>query len=361
MKHLIVILTMVYGAWAQAGNTVTHCVATTNELILALDQAASSVNDDVIRVKNGTYPAPPGGFQYQSTNAGNLSISGGWVGTVNIPCLLQNGFVSSTRLDGQHADRILEIISNSNPIISLKNLSFINGQAPGNEAGGAIFVPELPIFTGGIVLEQTYFSNNAGTQGAAIRLNQASYIELSNSVFDGNVTASGGGAVRLVMNDNSLAYVYNNNFMRGEQSISIRNAVTGLSITSVNSAEALIANNVFYQNDIFGFGHSGQGLIHVYHNLLNQHEDPALDNLNNLIFADPGFTDDLTNFTPLITSPLINSGLLPGGLPVGMVQNWSMGTKDHVHQSRIRDGRIEIGAIEALPETPIFADGFEGG
>jgi hypothetical protein len=359
MKILIGCMIMMYPMMTQAGNTVTHCVATSNELLLALQMAGNSANDDVIRLKVGHYLVPAGGFEYQSTNAGDLSITGGWVGTVNVPCLVNNGFVHSTQLDGMNSERIFEIISDSDPLISLSNLSFINGQAPAGEAGGALFVAELPVFNGGIVLDQTRFADNAGTQGAAIRINQASYIELANSVFDGNITASGGGAVRLTLSDNSLTYVYNNNFMRGEQSISIRDAVTGLSITSVAGAEALIANNVFYQNDIYGFGHSGAGLIHVYHNLLNQQQDPTLDNLNNLIFSDPAFTDNQTNFTPLITSPLINSGLMPGELPLGMVQNWSMGTQDHGHQTRIRDGRIEIGAFEALPESPIFADGFE--
>jgi hypothetical protein len=165
------------------------------------------------------------------------------VGTVNVPCLVSNFFVHSTRLDGQHSERIFEFISNSDPIINLFNLSFINGQAPAGGAGGALLLPELPVFSGCIVLEQTYFADNAGTQGAAIRIHQASYIELANSVFDNNITASGDGAVRLVLNENNLTYVYNNNFMRRAQSISIRDAVTGLSLTNSGGAEALIANN----------------------------------------------------------------------------------------------------------------------
>jgi len=262
-------------------------------------------------------------------------------------------------VDGQNSDRIVAIISNASPLISSSNLTFRHGQAPGNESGGAILVPELPVFNGGLVLNQTRFEHNRGTQGAAVRINHASYIEVANSLFLDNTTDSGGGAVRVILADQDLLYFYNNNVMHNYLGEEIRDAVTGLQIISTGSAQGLVANNVFYDNEIFGFGHTGNGQIHVYHNLLFQVEDADVINLNNILFANPQFTDDPINLTPLLTSPLINRGVMPSDHALPLIQNWPLGSQDHNRGTRIRDRRIEIGAIEALPEAPIFADDFE--
>ncbi|WP_223789615.1 hypothetical protein [Marinicella meishanensis] len=356
MKKIILLLSLYLSPWAQADEV--HCVATTNELILALFLAGNSVENDVIRIKAGSYHTPAGGFVYQSTNDGDLTLSGGWVGTTNVPCLLNNGFPTSTQLQGQNTDRILEIVSNSNPLITINNLTFSQGQAPNGEAGGAILIPELPVFTGGLVINQSRFMHNRGTQGSAVRIDQASYVEVANSVFIDNTTDSGGGAVRVALDEQDLLYFYNNNVMHNVLGDEIRDAVTGLVVISFDAAHALVANNVFYANDLFGFGHTGMGQIHVYHNLLSQAEDNDVFNLNNLTFANPQFTDDTNNLTPLLSSPLINRGLMPTDHALPLIQNWPLGSQDHNRGPRVQDRRIEIGAFEALPEVPIFATDF---
>jgi hypothetical protein len=79
--------------------TATWCVHDSTELRQALADAATSPEDDDIRVREGVY-VDDGAFAYISRNAASLSISGGWYSDGSGDCAQMRMDASRTILDG---------------------------------------------------------------------------------------------------------------------------------------------------------------------------------------------------------------------------------------------------------------------
>src|SRR5690606_28681042 len=111
-----------------------HCVANTAQLQLALSLAVSDSDDHEIRLMTGTYPVPtfppPTGFQYVSSQPGDLTVSGGWTSlTVGAPgCDLQVGDPSLTVLDAEYQSTVFRVQpGEATGSVTIRNLTLYRG------------------------------------------------------------------------------------------------------------------------------------------------------------------------------------------------------------------------------------------
>ncbi|WP_068132131.1 choice-of-anchor Q domain-containing protein [Roseimaritima ulvae] len=118
---------------------------------------------------------------------------------------------SSTILDGQESTRLFNIPGSAGDV-TLQGLTFTRGQAPANDAGGAIansanLQIDDSVFTANVaylgaainsdasltVRRSSFLANQAGFNGGAIRVFGSATI--SESTFAGNSASNGGGAI----------------------------------------------------------------------------------------------------------------------------------------------------------------------
>ena len=128
--------------------------------------------------------------------------------------------------------------------------------------------------------------------------------------------------------------------------------------------KAWIANNLFWDNDTYDIFTIQQSLTVYFYN--NNYETffGHVDYTANNIFVNPMLSQQLLDFTPQPGSPLIDSGMnAPNSTanPLPFEQNWDYGDTDFDGDAgfRVVNHRVDIGAIEAPPEIPIFKNGFE--
>jgi hypothetical protein len=122
------------------------CVDNSIDLQAALDSAASSDEDDVIRIIQGSYL---GNFVYASTNSSGVSIEGGY----SSGCLIDSRVVDSTNtvLDGEGNGAVL-VFSAPNVFadFSVDGLTIQNGNV--SNRGGGLYA----IFDGRDILYQKW-------------------------------------------------------------------------------------------------------------------------------------------------------------------------------------------------------------
>ena len=87
----------------------TWCVHDSTQLRQALADAATSPEDDDIRLREGVYADGDGAFTYLSRNAASLSISGGWYSDGSGDCAQMRGDASRTVIDGEGVRQALRI------------------------------------------------------------------------------------------------------------------------------------------------------------------------------------------------------------------------------------------------------------
>ena len=170
----------------------------------ALATAQSNGEDDTIFLQQGTYTHDPG-FVYETagTNVTSLRLSGGW----DAAYAVQSDDPALTRLDGQHARRVLKIAADGagvDIVVTLRNVSVQNGMTNEYAAfpaetgyGAGIYVMRQNGCRVKLVLEGCLVRDNetvhASSQGGAI-YTTGDYA-LSDSAFTGNVTKYVGGAI----------------------------------------------------------------------------------------------------------------------------------------------------------------------
>ena len=384
MKHLIFTLVLLGMSTLTLG--ATFCVGDAAALQNALNVAENNGEDDSIRIKSGDYLTPNGQpFRFDNNEAHDLSISGGWSDFGQLSCFNQiGGDPYETTLDGNNATPVLWLTNNGHDgvDISVSDLSIINGDWDQPSGNGGLWINHYSqANTGSVLVDRMYFAGNDSGGGSALRIAGDHQFVVRNSVFSNNTT-TGSGVVNLNTTVEAKGVHFINNTLMNNQTTSSSTTINNTSGLYVvlnefeqDIPQALVANNLFWDNQVSDFylGANGVlgagGLTFLYNNNFEGgYADGIADQANNSSLP-PMLSQFILDFTPQFMSPLIDRGLvsLPNTVPPGFAHDWDPGTQDFDDVSgaltqsfgRVVNNRLDIGALEAGPETPIFKDGFE--
>jgi hypothetical protein len=325
----------------------TFCVATAAQLEGALIVARLNGEDDEIRIRSGSYPAPTaGGFLYNPAPGGpdegsHLTISGGWHGA---SCSRYSALAHATVLKGAFGP-VLRLVAQGGGRYEISNLTITQGASgPGV---GALDVRTAANQGPVVVLERVRFVGNQGF--AALQVETDKMIRVIGSLFADNLLTVGGGGSAIVRRTGTV----------GNSAIVILNTVTanaathagffsGLRFENWGTDEAVIVDNIFWGNQggdvlLFGpiepFSFNDFGVVDgVWTGTGNLSVDPE--------FVSPPIGD----YRLRAGSPMIDSGI-----NTGLVYPPD---RDLLGQSRPLSS-FDRGAYEYHP--PLFADGFESG
>ncbi len=347
------------------------CVGTSAELASALNTARNNGQSDLIKLQVGDYPVPGQAFSVFMLENHALTLSGGWDGPNHAPCAEQSGLPHDTVLDGEGLNRVLNVVFNQGLAFST-DLEFINftvldGLSNGIDAAG-LNVNCLNPCTARFLLDRMKFVANLGNDGAALRFNGGDKITMRNSVLAFNRTRTAGGVVDVTLPAASRGlYFVNNTVTDNWDDVVVpgSSSTAGLSVslneTVSEFSQSFITNNLFWNNDHADLFTNALG-VHYIHNNNYQQRIGLADHVSGNLSESPNLSPFLLNFAPLFPSPLIDAGrsmpaIIP--FPPPFALHWDHGDFDYVGNPRVRHLSVDIGAVEAGDEPPIFADTFE--
>lgn len=329
----------------------TFCVGTGDELRNALNTASSNGQNDVIRMRQGTYSATMNAvaFAYSFSEPNALILEGGWLaGGGPGTCLSRVEDPTLTILDGSNTRRVLNVYGfPGGGDVTLRNFTVRNGFSttdPGGvEVGGGAG------YAGNVVVERLLIHSNTGFIVAGIDGgSDGGTFKLVNNVIRDNVCSDNYCAASITVNDAAgsaqvRAEIIGNTIV--DNVSTTPGGFDGLRIGG--SALARVANNIIV-------GHAGADLrtdgTHqlLHNNLLVQSGMPAAISAGNLSIANPGFVDwNGDDLRLAADSPMIERGA--SGLPLPLV--------DFAGVPRLNNVRYDIGAYES--QFGVFSDGFE--
>lgn len=352
------------------GLAAEFCVQTSAQLQGALIVAGLNQESDHIKVVQGTYPTNAtgganNGFSFvTSTDPNLLKISGGWVINPEGDCAEPRGAVSplSTVLDGLDMHRILDVdISSNMNILHISKLTFANGhQSNGTAAGLNIQTNPSQQISLSIVLYNNAFLSNVAAYDAALVVEDADVIRIQGNVFQHN--ASGNRtAIRVKQLDRWGLFFSNNSILNNPLNPPVTAQGRGAVVIDIQGlTQALIINNLIWDNDNLDLLLAGDGYEYLYHNNISLPVLPSLaaEAVTGNLSLDPLLFDD---YYPDTSSPLVNAGFLPSDFPVApgaFFNDWGLNPHDFLGQTRVWDGRVDIGAVENVIDL-IYYDGFE--
>ncbi len=352
--------------WLLAGfgsaGATDFCVTNSAELQSALSSADSNSQNDLIRVAEGFYTAPSGGFLYDGPDTSNLTISGGWTEFFGNPCGIQfsvNPY--ATMLDGDDLWQVMQIIARGAANITVSHLTFGNGWSAGEgSSGGGLEIYGWTDYNGIVRVEYTAFLSNHARFGSALSIGRGSKVTVRNSMFLLNVSEYR-HTVSIVNNDATGVYFHNNSVLYNESERTDEFALGGVYISVGGSSQAFVANNLIWGNELNSMDFNGDGFRYYVNNNQDNPPDFADQSANNHSIA-PRFAGGLLNFRLHHTSELVNKGRMPPEIfpiPVPFWAAWSLGDTDFSGQLRVTGPVVDIGAYEAIPpDDLIFFNGF---
>lgn len=378
MRLLLFTLLLVLNFDNKAAN---FCVETSAEFQSALTTAGNNGQDDVIKLKSGSYYTSGAPFFFNSAEDFDLNISGGWYDFNQFGCVAQETSPLNTYLNGNDSDSILLLstqIIGATSQFTISHLTFEWGYIHDNFDNGILTFNGAGFdFLGEILIDRVLFRRNLSL-AAIVKIYEGNQVSIRNSVFSKNYIADRNGVVDIHFPDDNYGLYFINNTITGNtlfSSVTAGNDYTiGLKLSinqTINGTpKAFIANNIFWNDinysdngipvDVFEIELSDTGGIHyVYNNDFQTMNSPAEFQSDNLSVNPMLTLPDLTDFTPLPGSPVINAGLSAPESGSNFEDMWDYGNSDFDGFSRVIDNRVDIGAVEALPEVPIFENGFE--
>jgi hypothetical protein len=345
-----------------------YCATTVSELQLALVAAAINDQDTTIRIANGTYAAPPGGFVFDGESAPqSLTLSGGWSASLDGPCGQRRPppRPDQTVLDGGGSERVFDIWVRKDSDLTIELLTIMNGSAPSSTNGGGLRIRAAAAYAGTMTLERNLFLfNEADKAGAA------------------HVRFNGGTTSRLLIVNNVLISNHSHVFSPGaiEAGISSATDKPGPTVSFINNTvennttdtDGLVNGGVLIEgsapvikwvanNNLWG--NDGADLLIALpdnYRLENNNiqfrfgNEPEIDNEN--ISVAPVYVSCGTfciDREPVFNSPLVDAGLLPSE---GM-HPWHLPDRDVTARPRIKGPAVDIGAYEN--QERLFVDRFE--
>lgn len=334
----------------------SFCVTTAAQLQSALTSAASNGENDIIRIRTGTYDAPAGGFVYQAA-AGehfDLELSGGWHALAQFPCALHDDVPWSTALDGNGTTRIMRLKLDANAgSVRVSRLFYINGNEGGFTAGGLDITSES---AGGtpVTIEGNAFFGNSSQLGAALEvLTSGPMLAVVNNLFVLNEAGTNNGAAYLVnANGMDSALVFANNTVISNHLGA--SASADASTSYFVAFHMLVVNNNYWDNDGFDLDLGASGIRTLSNNNYQTVRLYGTEILENNISVAPEFESGFLNFTPVRGSALVDAGREPRGTDPA----WQLADLDLNGAPRTVGDHVDIGAFE---NERIFVDGFDPG
>ena len=329
----------------------SFCVGDTTELRAALQTAASNGEDDLVRIKIGTYRATSGASvaSFSTTQDNALTIRGGYIELGMIDCVTSLNDPTLTIIDGEDVRSGLRLLgmSGSSPDLTVQNLSVTRGNAA--EVGGGLEVSGSAGFSGDVLIDRVHLRDNTALIGGALAGGTAGTFTVRNNVIRGNVGINSTGGISLTVNHTDAndyrVWVGGNTFV-------VNACDSGPSCTAAlrvgGSARAAVFNNAFVLSEGVDVAVSGPGPLYLLNNnLLNWSGAPTVQS-GSLAFADPGFVDLLGgDFRLADTSPLREAG----------TGAFDLGPLDFRGRPRLNDAQYDIGAFEN--DRLVFRSGFE--
>ena len=337
------------------------CVSTSSQLGSALASASSNGQDDVIRIRNGSYPIV-NGLRFEVVVEANhsLDISGGW-GMALSPCDISNGIPDSTVLDGQAIPGIqtLRIRSpeGATGTVALRNLTLTNGRGAGGNAGclnietgnGASDVVVDRVAINGCLNSQTL---SAGA--LSVTHTGSGDVIVRNSVITANFSQSGPAVELYACCDPFSIIRFQNNTVTANAPLGSAAFAAGVEAT----ASAFNGAIEFYNNAIVGNGLANQddlstlgGGVAIGENVFSKSwsGSPNVTGGNVVVSAFQSlFIDYPTDLRPTSSSALRDEGATFNLIYSGPV--------DYLGTPRVMGPGVDIGAFEL--ET-LLRDGFE--
>ena len=216
MKYFVCLIMFIGSAKA-----AEFCVTGGGELLAAINTANNNNQADHIKVSEGSYTTPPGGYIFETTQNDDLEISGGWTSFMGNDCGQQlAGSPFDTTIDANQSGRVMRIRTGPHANITLSGMNFINGflTGPGNNTGSLLIdlgysVPEVSP-TGKVVIERMSFLNNNAFGSGAVYVNNANTIVFRNNLLAANNSESGSSVIGLLAEDDmNGVYVINNTIL----------------------------------------------------------------------------------------------------------------------------------------------------
>jgi hypothetical protein len=393
MKRLnlsLCLMVLCVPAWA-----ANFCVTSASELQAAFDVAENNGESDIIRIAQGTYTAPAGGFLFAPNITGgvdessDIEIIGGWTAFFDNPCGVgPSTDPAETVLSGGGVNRIMDLRLPQQGSVSIRNLTFINGFPPdlSQGAGLRIYAASTLGFSGTLTVQSNAFIANSGGYASGLmigRLNTGNNmqgtvftnIRILNNLFVGNTArtgAAGAAMVRLstplpqsgpVLDPRPALTLANNTILNNTSTAPIlRGVFETADAVTLNTAGAnlsIVNNNIRGNGDRDAevFSESDQSFVARNNNLGTVFYAVVPDVLTANIGVDPEYVDCgvfCIDRIPVGDSPLIDAGIAPA--PFGSA--WSLPDTDAAGGIRVRGAAVDIGAYEGTPDR-IFSDRFE--
>ena len=392
MKLSAIVLLLCIGmssSWA-----ASFCVTNASELQAALDVAENNGESDIIRIAEGTYTAPTGGFLFApNINGGvdetsDIEIIGGWTAFFKNPCGIgPSTDPAGTVLSGGGSNRIMDVRLPEQGEVSIRNLTFINGFTTDLSQGAGLRIYGVGIgFSGTLTVQSNAFIANSGGYASGLmigRLNNGNNIQgtaftnvrIINNLFAGNIARTGAGGAALIRLTTplptdgpvldprpALSVVQNTVVNNTSSPVPLRGVLPssdGLTVIS-SGANVDIANNNIWGNgdlDLELFTEESQSVLVRNNNFNTIFQSVVADTYINNISVEPEYVSCgvfCIDRIPVGDSPLIDAGVGPTlfGSP------WSLPDTDAAGDLRLRDARVDIGAYEGISDQ-LFADRFE--
>ncbi|MEZ5471721.1 MAG: hypothetical protein R3E90_08065 [Marinicella sp.] len=354
MKLIVLLLSITVAVTVKADE---FCVTNSSELVSALNTAATNGQSNHIKISQGTYLAPSGGFVYQNNQNNDLEISGNWQTFLNGPCGIQiSKSPHQTILNGQHSTRIMQIKTGALAEIKVSSLTFLNGFTTG--AAGALDLNGLNDFAGKASIENNVFINNEANFNGAVRV-EGNFVVARNNLFVANHAESGFGAV-VAFSQDGYGVHFTNNTVINNTTNDTGSLAGGMAVAVNGTSQALVANNLAWGNQAYDVVIFGGGVFYLKHNNMETRLGFAEVDMNNLSIT-PEFESGFLNFTLVADSPLRNAGIDPADHfgETDFDELWELGEYDLEGNSRKQYGAVDIGAVESTQPPIIFASGFE--
>ncbi len=326
------------------------CVNSAASLQAALTTAESNGQNDQIEIVAGTYTVVSGGFQYHSSEANSIAISGGFTAACS------QLTTAHTTLNGNGLYRVMDITTISSSTlasVNIQRITFINGNATTNGGGGL----EILAQNGDVSIEGNRFLLNHadGSEGALSASTTAGTLTVRNNLFFLN-DALQSGAVGLGTSKGLNIYVIGNTVVRNTATrMEPSNLVGGLFVYGASSAHLWLSNNILWNNNTGGavdlYANTPNGFT-ALNNDIGTRISTALDpQSQNNLSVDPQFVPcgiQCSVLNLLRTSALVDAGFdaAPGGL----------GSVDIEDKPRMIGPHVDIGAFE---NDVLFANGFD--
>lgn len=360
-------LCLIFGAVVPlAAKAATFCANSAFGLLLDLDTARTNGENDTIRIAQGFYTVPTGGFVYDASMTGSddkdLTLIGGWSQLNSDPCGASGVDPLSTTLYGSLTDPILTLVGAHHGSFTVKQLTFLGGQAT---AGGAIHLQDdAGDYDGDITIERNAFIGNSASVGGGLWIyciTSFSFTSLNvvNNLFSNNQSSTDyGGAANLMLDySNGLIRFTNNTIVGNHTTATTSTAAGGVYFSAAQGDGIDIYNNNFWNNDVadISVATGNQTSYVLRNNDIDQilGTQPGIDENNfhaDPQFIDPNSTDIALQYTPKRSSPLVDAGRTPGPAMFFYLTNSDLAGIDRTI------GTVDIGAYE---NDLIFADGFE--